>query len=82
MRGITEERLVELCDGTPNETIDWIIRQCIELNPWMPIDKKTPRNRKILLFRKELGQFVSVYKKGSFRLEPTLWQELPPDPKE
>ena len=94
MRGIREERLKVLkkqykCSF--NDAIfDYLLKECQELNPWMPIDENTPMNRYLLCVN-------SVGRKDVLRLDghsntwrtqdglaahylPTHYQELPDDP--
>ena len=71
-----------------------MISECKELNPWLPIDENTPKDRRILLLYPAMldtpsvtglwnalkGRFVAdIVIHGSIR--PTHWQELPENPK-
>ena len=101
--GISKERLIELNDLTPTGTEylmgkkamleELISHECKELNPWLPIDENTPKDRRILLLYPAMldtpsvtglwnalkGRFVAdIVIHGSIR--PTHWQELPENP--
>ena len=86
MRGITEERLKDLCKKY--SFIGFILAECTELNAWQPIDENTPKFRPVLIrfFEgKEVGILTyegwqSTYAED-FIESPTHWQELPEDPK-
>lgn len=86
MRGITEERLRELRDGGSSpafeRTLKWLVHnECIELNPWQPIDT-APLGKHIRLFRiatKE--QDEGTLRTNIHRQYYSHWQELPEDPK-
>jgi hypothetical protein len=91
-RGITEEKLMELAIDPEYEyvAIFKAIKECKELNPWMPIDENTPKNREILVYAQnfpESKRIISACKyheSAGFCIDEftnsTHWQELPPDP--
>ena len=92
--GISKKRLREwkriavqrLIDG---EILDLLIKECKELNPWLPVDENTPKDREILGLID--GNYKSIIHFGSFAKNwindcgdieiPTHWQELPENPK-
>ena len=96
MRGITEEKLLKLRtkykSNIVNKLIDYLIKECTELNAWQPIDKNTPKDKNILVYDPVYyGQLVVIWSE-SYNLwitvfgrkltrPPTHWQELPKDPK-
>lgn len=62
-------------------------KECKELNPWLPIDENTPKNRKILLYFPQVyGWDIAEWDhklncwKGYGFYKPTHYQELPDDP--
>lgn len=59
-----------------------LIRECRELNPWLPIDENTPKDRPILLYSPGMEngckQFVGNIESAWWK--PTHYQELPGDP--
>lgn len=97
MRGITEERLMELkeqfeevakINSSPLhiegmlDMLGIVIDECKEPNQWQTIDENTPQIE-LLLWSKEHGKYVGHH--GTldiFKLGFTHWQELPEDPKE
>lgn len=99
MRGISEEDLVNIdpwqCDN-PQELLNEILAQCKELNPWIPIDENTPRDRRLNLYwpgrgwitgewrqlNKDIGYFIHDGLKYEPVIKPTHYQELPEPPKE
>lgn len=85
MRGITEEKLLKLRtkykSNIVNKLIDYLIKECTELNAWQPIET-APLRKKIRLF--EIGpneQCDGEILFESDRKFYTHWQELPEDPK-
>lgn len=92
MRGITEERLVEIlgiCGPVFAGFIEALMDECQELTPWQPIDENTPKDRTVLLLSGATaveGSYVSF--DGGFwmqhwthdEINPTHWQELPEGP--
>lgn len=58
MRGISEERLIELVSLIPEPAekfhefliLSALLNQCTELNTWVPIDENTPKDKQVLLF--------------------------------
>lgn len=99
MRGISEERLLAIRESLHCQNLttrnayelalitELINLQCVELNPWQPIET-APKDRRILLFYngiKTVGMWGQKYKcwldEVNFCVEPTHWQELPEDPK-
>jgi len=85
MRGITEEKLLKLRKKYKSnivyKLIDYLIKECTELNAWQPIET-APLRKKIRLF--EIGpneQCDGEILFESDRKFYTHWQELPEDPK-
>lgn len=60
--GISKERLIEYRSLRldAEELLDRIIDECTELDPWLPIDENTPKDRK-LVFLFENGYISSGY---------------------
>jgi hypothetical protein len=100
MKGISEKRLkillnraIETSDGGSVRAYIYLLeRECKELNPWMPIDENTPKDRGVLGYVPyKDGGYKSIIGWGCFfecwvsdcgdPIEPTHWQELPEDPK-
>lgn len=94
MRGISEE---ELKDMLREETrldikiaLNYLIQQCKELNPWLPIEN-APKNREILVYAPPhdgldaLKRICKWHESAGFCIDelrtPTHYQELPDDPK-
>lgn len=66
MRGISEEEIKEMLREESRLDIkialNYLINQCKELNPWLPIDENTPRDRSILLlWPQEIGGAMQGY---------------------
>ena len=84
MRGITEEKLLKLRkkykSNIVNKLIDYLIKECTELNAWQPIET-APLNKPIRLFKKAGYQYEGAIMIESHRDFFTHWQELPEDPK-
>jgi len=85
MRGITEEKLLKLRKKYKSnivyKLIDYLIKECTELNAWQPIET-APLRKKIRLF--EIGpneQCDGEILFESDRKFYTHWQELPENPK-
>lgn len=93
MRGISEERLREIVEDYPEDHRSHrmakylIATECQELNPWLPIDENTPKDRQLIFWfpkTKDVGvaswneelKFFVCAKVGN----PTLYQKLPDDP--
>jgi len=87
MRGITEEKLLKLRtkykSNIVNKLIDYLIKECTELNTWQPIDENTPKDRHVLLYGGHVPccQMFVGHANANWSWEPTHWQELPEDPK-
>jgi hypothetical protein len=95
MRGITEEKLLKLRKKYKSnivyKLIDYLIKECTELNAWQPIDENTPKDRNILVYDPGYGHLVVIWSEfynlwitvfGRKLTEPpTHWQELPEYPK-
>ena len=92
MRGIDEESLEQLYKSANSEEIARLIKylirvECKELNPWLPIDGDTPKDKDILLWC-EFGQRIGyidahdglIRAYGLGIVAPTHYQELPDDP--
>ena len=80
--GISKERLEEILQSNQctfeREILDEIIKECTELNPWLPINENTPRDRELLLWHEPSEQPIIAY---SNYPNCTKWQELPEPPK-
>ena len=53
--GISKETLIRLmqdpnCDSSDYATYDYLLSLCTELDPWLPIDENTPKDKRILLY--------------------------------
>ena len=87
MRGITEEKLLKLRKKYKSnivyKLIDYLIKECTELNTWQPIDENTPKDRHVLLYGGHVPccQMFVGHANANWSWEPTHWQELPEDPK-
>lgn len=110
MEGISKARLMERLEDWLNEkTIDkqfcngviyaleTAVDECTELNPWLPIDENTPKDRRIILFFPKYGSYdggylmtrrddsvvfaASASLSVPLGVDATHWQELPEDPK-
>lgn len=60
-----------------------LIKECTELNPWLPIDENTPKDRSVLLYSPDMEngckQFVGNIE-SAWYWKPTHYQEIPGDP--
>lgn len=101
MRGISEELLKATYQALlndfrarPNDSgikacLEGLMARCTELNPWLPIDENTPKDKELFLVC-ELGRVIGYIdsQSGIARanaigvVNPTHYQELPDDPKE
>ena len=83
-RGISEERLQEIIKHSPNIDINELLEECTELNPWMPIDDNTPKDKYLLLYSQDIEglskKFVGKLE-SAWCWKPTHWCELPDNPK-
>ena len=94
--GISKEDLqkeLDYCAGYPEAQviIQALIRQCSELDPWLPIES-APKDRPVIIFFRGNVNFQAVseynYATNIFSYEyftnstPTHWRELTADPKE
>jgi hypothetical protein len=92
MRGITEERLKFIfqslywCSEGCEDTLNKLLRECQEINPWQPIET-APKDRKVLLFypptpRDEPKTIIGYadWHNGYVSCNPTHYQELPKGP--
>ena len=92
--GISKERLLfwndlDTKDLTSHELLEILLRECAELEPWLPIDENTPKDKRILLFAnkyKIVGnwdvdsqQWLSF--PGGIVISPTHYKLLPDDQK-
>ena len=83
MRGISEERLRELCKR--HAFINFLLDECNELNPWIPIES-APWNKPILVYYPTMEEGLRIRVIGrrvnwdSSLHKPTHWQELPREP--
>ena len=93
MRGIDEETLLAVraslaAEGLNTDAIDALISLKIrELNPWLPIDENTPKDRWLLVFDgvdKWIARLSSEHDKWyvdiGMVVKPIQYQELPDDP--
>lgn len=84
--GISKERLEEILQSNQctfeREILDEIIKECTELNPWLPIEQ-APKDRQVLLYvdkgPESYRQWVG-YADNNWPWLPTHWQELPGEP--
>jgi len=100
MRGISKATLEKLRDsfmykyglGSVPILDDLIYDQCKELNPWLPIDENTPKDRELLLLYSDKTKVVGVWHKDKGfdmyddwlckTITATHYQELPDDPED
>ena len=103
MRGISEKDLREkfrnLYWSTDDERqlLTALLTECKELNPWLPIDENTPKDKRLNLYwpgngwitgswvqlNNNVGYFIhDLLKYQPPPIKPTHYQELPDDPKE
>lgn len=68
--------------------LNYLIQQCTELNPWLPIDENTPKDKPLVFYYPDIDDVAVVTwnKEHKFYVstkagKPTLYQELPDDPK-
>lgn len=98
MRGISEERLLELISRVQDPLVQYrelmtlrvMLGACTELNPWMPIDENTPKDKQVLLFYPGhkcpsgyLENHVAAMKYNelaTIRYKPTHWMHIPNEP--
>lgn len=90
MEGISKERLIELqslTEANGSYSLQDLISECTELNPWLPINGNTTKDRKVLLYYPDspyddtriLGY---AFERNGFNcIKPTHYQELPDPPK-
>ncbi|MDV6347522.1 hypothetical protein R2083_08340 [Nitrosomonas sp. Is35] len=100
MRGIEEKEVMGFCPtdyDTPRQLLEDIKLSCKELNPLLPIDENTPKDRRLNLYwpgigwiagswvqlNNNVGYFIhDLLKYQPPPIKPTHYQELPADPKE
>lgn len=96
MRGISEKDLREkfrnLYWSTDDERqlLTALLTECKELNPWLPIDENTPKDKNILVYAppyqdlQSLQQVCKWHESAGFCIDelrtPTHYQELPEAP--
>ena len=96
MRGISEESLKDrldiasrLNDHVRCQLLYELLDECKEINPWLPIDENTPKDKELLLLfpktdydEKEVisGTYKTVLSTHTSLRIPTHYQELPDDP--
>lgn len=102
MRGISEESLKDKLDiarrfndHIRSQLLYELISECKELNPWLPIDENTPKNRRLSLYWPgtgwitgrwvQLNNTVGYFTHDLSRydppsVKPTHYQELPETP--
>lgn len=70
MKGISEERLKEIAaDSIPQVryAVEVLLaRECNELNDWKPIDENTPTDRKIMVYNKATGAYITRFFDGKY----------------
>lgn len=95
--GISKEKLIKLYIEKYSEEVteELLLSECTELDPWLPIDENTPKDRPILVFNgvKYLAQWdycldswstLPVFWAGATLDKsklPTHYKLLPEDPK-
>lgn len=98
IEGISKERLIEIKQSLPHGQARLnlerlIAAECTELDPWIPIDENTPKDKPVLLLL-DRGFAVEGYwdaccwksyiyneDECSWRVTPTHYKLLPEDPK-
>jgi len=104
MRGISESRLRQIANQTHDSDdanhvvlslLDYLLSECKELNPWLPIDENTPKDRRLNLHWPgtgwvtgswvQLNSTVGYFTHDLSRYDPpsvnpTHYQELPEAP--
>ena len=94
MEGISKDKLREILVSCIRNKVwpgMWVLDECKELNPWMPIET-APKGRKIrLLFPESRDkEFKREVIESSYNVDsakvcwerlPSFWQEITPDPK-
>lgn len=86
--GISKETLIRLmqdpnCDSSDYATYDYLLSLCTDLDPWLPIDENTPKDKELLLITKEYGVVIGKYfaaGKNGWWTTPTHYKLLPPMP--
>lgn len=91
MEGISKERLHEIFENeSALFSVKDLIHECKELDPWLPIDENTPKDKELAFITKEygkvIGKWFSVNDGGwwvaaCMPVTPTHYKELPEDPK-
>lgn len=97
MRGISEKDLREKfrnlywSTDDDRQLLTALLTECKELNPWLPIDENTPKDKNILVYAppyqglQSLQQVCKWHESAGFCIDelrtPTHYQELPDDPK-
>lgn len=75
MEGISKRHLLIVRGLTtaPDKlrVIDLLLAACVELDPWLPIDENTPKDRK-LVFLFESGNISSGYWDETYRAYQTI----------
>lgn len=71
MRGISEENLIacredKLVNETAVKIIDALLGCCKELNEWKPIGENTPKDRKIMVYNKVTGAYITRFSDGEY----------------
>lgn len=98
--GVSKERLLELWKNSVDkghlnytEVLGWLLgEECKELDPWLPIDESTPKDRELILITEECGKVVGKWFEPPSNngwwtancrpVTPTHYKELPKDPEE
>ena len=79
MRGIEEERLIEIYNNFVRQNPEYaclvrsIIAECKELNPWLPIED-APKDRPLWLYTKDLGQLKGQWSNTPRDKHISNWQ--------
>lgn len=96
MEGISKERLLELFKEPGHTGLiseNELRKECHELNPWLPIDENTPKDKRLLVYFTCGFIFIARYDGKSWEIEdrsgsdeyyyygqPIRYQELPDNP--
>lgn len=68
-----------------------LIEACKELDPWLPIDENTPKDKRLNLYWEGYGWYTGEWRRNQFwidamlsvplNIQPTHYKLLPEDPK-
>lgn len=96
MEGISKEELLSINPWdyeTQQDLLNAILLKCTELDPWLPIDENTPKDKSVLVKLDdntcEVARLTEYGWMSNDGLDfdfgsdiPTYYKELPPDPKD